>query len=31
MTKTAVMGALNLYLDFLNLFMMLMHLLGNRN
>ena len=31
MTKTAVMGALNLYLDFLNLFIMLMHLLGNRN
>jgi len=30
MTKTAVMGALNLYLDFLNLFIMLMHLLGNR-
>jgi len=31
MTKTAVMGALNLYLNFLNLFIMLMHLLGNRN
>ena len=30
MAKTAVMGALNLYLDFLNLFVMLMHLLGNR-
>jgi len=30
MAKTAVMGALSLYLDFLNLFVMLMHLLGNR-
>jgi len=24
------MGALNLYLDFLNLFLMLLHLFGNR-
>lgn len=30
MTKGAVMGALRLYLDFINLFMMLMHLLGAR-
>jgi len=29
-TKKAVMGALSLYLDFLNLFIMLMHLLGDR-
>ena len=29
-TKKAVMGALSLYLDFLNLFMMLLHLLGDR-
>jgi len=29
-TKTAVMGALRLYLDFINLFMMLMQLLGTR-
>jgi FtsH-binding integral membrane protein len=31
MTKTAVMGALNLYLYFINLFLFLMHLLGNRS
>ena len=29
-TKTAVMGALRLYLDFINLFMMLLQLLGTR-
>ena len=29
-TKTAVMGALQLYLDFINLFMMLLQLLGTR-
>jgi FtsH-binding integral membrane protein len=29
-TKGAIMGALRLYLDFINLFMMLIHLLGNR-
>jgi uncharacterized protein len=29
-TKKAVMGALRLYLDFINLFMMLMQLLGTR-
>jgi len=28
--KTAVMGALSLYLDFINLFMMLLRLFGNR-
>jgi FtsH-binding integral membrane protein len=28
--KGAVMGALNLYLDFLNMFMFLLHFLGNR-
>ncbi|MCP9481204.1 Bax inhibitor-1/YccA family protein [Shimia sp. CNT1-13L.2] len=28
--KAAIMGALNLYLDFINLFMMLLSLLGNR-
>lgn len=28
--KAAIMGALNLYLDFINLFMMLLQLLGNR-
>jgi len=28
--KTAIMGALKLYLDFLNLFMFLLHFLGNR-
>jgi len=25
------MGALSLYLDFINLFLMLLHLFGNRN
>ena len=29
--KMAVMGALNLYLDFINLFMMMLRLFGNRN
>ncbi|MGA8610811.1 MAG: Bax inhibitor-1 family protein, partial [Xanthobacteraceae bacterium] len=29
-TKNAVMGALRLYLDFINLFMMLMQLMGVR-
>ena len=29
--KKAVMGALSLYLDFINLFLMLLRLLGNRN
>jgi FtsH-binding integral membrane protein len=29
-SKTAIMGALSLYLDFINLFMMLMQLLGTR-
>jgi uncharacterized protein len=30
-TKKAVMGALRLYLDFINLFLMLLRLFGNRN
>lgn len=30
LAKGAIMGALNLYLDFINLFMMLLRLLGNR-
>ena len=30
MGKKAVMGALTLYLDFINLFIMLLMLLGNR-
>ncbi len=30
-SKKAIMGALRLYLDFINLFMMLLHLFGNRN
>lgn len=30
LAKAAIMGALNLYLDFINLFMMLLNLLGNR-
>jgi FtsH-binding integral membrane protein len=30
MGKKAIMGALNLYLDFINLFLMLLRLLGNR-
>jgi len=29
-SKKAIMGALTLYLDFINLFIMLMHLLGDR-
>ena len=29
--KAAIMGALNLYLDFINMFMFLLQLLGNRN
>jgi len=29
--KLAIMGALRLYLDFINLFLMLLRLLGNRN
>jgi FtsH-binding integral membrane protein len=31
LAKGAVMGALNLYLDFLNMFLFLLHLFGNRN
>ena len=31
LTKNAVMGALSLYLDFINLFLMLLRLFGNRN
>ena len=30
MAKAAIMGALNLYLDFINLFVMLLQLFGNR-
>jgi FtsH-binding integral membrane protein len=30
MTKGAIMGALNLYLDFINMFVMLLQLFGNR-
>ena len=30
MQKGAIMGALRLYLDFLNMFMFLLHFLGNR-
>ncbi len=30
MTKKAIMGALTLYLDFINMFMFLLHLFGNR-
>ncbi len=30
-SKKAIMGALKLYLDFINLFIMMMHLFGNRN
>jgi FtsH-binding integral membrane protein len=30
MAKNAIMGALSLYLDFINLFMMLLRLFGNR-
>ncbi|MDQ7069704.1 MAG: Bax inhibitor-1/YccA family protein [Rhodobacterales bacterium] len=29
--KAAIMGALNLYLDFINMFMFLLHLMGNRD
>jgi FtsH-binding integral membrane protein len=29
--KAAIMGALSLYLDFINLFVMLLQLLGNRD
>ena len=29
--KAAIMGALNLYLDFLNMFMFLLQFMGNRN
>jgi len=28
--KKAIMGALSLYLDFINMFLMLLHLFGNR-
>jgi FtsH-binding integral membrane protein len=31
MGRKAIMGALSLYLDFINLFMMLLRLFGNRN
>ena len=31
MSKKAIMGALRLYLDFINLFLMLLRLFGNRN
>jgi hypothetical protein len=31
MGRKAIMGALNLYLDFINLFLMLLQLFGNRN
>ncbi|MCH8035828.1 MAG: Bax inhibitor-1 family protein, partial [Proteobacteria bacterium] len=30
-TKKSIMGALKLYLDFLNMFMFMMHIMGNRN
>ena len=30
LAKGAIMGALNLYLDFINLFLMLLRLFGNR-
>jgi FtsH-binding integral membrane protein len=30
MGKTVVMGALNLYLDFINMFMFLLSFMGNR-
>ena len=30
MAKAAIMGALNLYLDFINLFVMMLQLFGNR-
>jgi FtsH-binding integral membrane protein len=31
MERSAIMGALSLYLDFLNLFTMLLHLMGSRD
>ena len=31
MGKAAIMGALNLYLDFINMFLFLLRFLGNRN
>jgi hypothetical protein len=31
MAKASVMGALTLYLDFINMFQMLLHLFGQRN
>ncbi|MEY8118261.1 Bax inhibitor-1 family protein [Falsihalocynthiibacter sp. BN13B15] len=31
MAKSAIMGALNLYLDFINMFMFMLQLFGNRN
>jgi len=31
MSKKIIMGALSLYLDFINLFLMLLRLFGNRN
>ncbi len=31
LAKSAIMGALNLYLDFVNLFMFLLQFLGNRD
>jgi uncharacterized protein len=30
MAKTAVMGALNLYLDFINMFLFMLRFMGNR-
>ena len=30
LAKSAIMGALNLYMDFINLFMFLLHFMGNR-
>ncbi len=30
MTKGAIMGALNLYLDFINMFVFMLQLFGNR-
>ena len=30
MAKTAVMGALNLYLDFINMFLFILRFMGNR-
>jgi FtsH-binding integral membrane protein len=30
MTKTAIMGALSLYLDFINMFQSLLYLFGDR-